>query len=70
MKKRGRGFPSDIKLVGSQVVHKRLNQEVSGEVEDKAEGDGDGQSWQGLLEDGQQQQGQAQALGGTGEFHC
>lgn len=67
-KKRGRGFSSDVKLVGSQVVHEWLNQEVGGEVEDQAKGDGDGESWQGLLEDGQQQQGQAQALGVTGKL--
>lgn len=59
---KGRGFLSDVKLVSSQVVHERLNQEVCGEVEDQAEGDGDGQCRQSLLEDGQQQQGQAQAL--------
>lgn len=53
-KKRGRGLPSDVKLVGGQVVHEWLNQEVGGEVEDQAEGDGDGEGWQGLLEDGQQ----------------
>lgn len=64
---KGRGFPSDVKLVGGQVVHEGLHQEVGGEVEDQAEGDGDGESRQGLLEDGQQQQGQAQALGVTGE---
>lgn len=59
---KGWGFLSDVKLVSSQVVHERLNQEVCGEVEDQAEGDGDGQCRQSLLEDGQQQQGQAQAL--------
>lgn len=53
---------SDVKLVSSQVVHKGLNQEVCGEVEDQAEGDGDGQRRQSLLKDGQQQQSQAQAL--------
>lgn len=53
---------SDVKLVSSQVVHERLHQEVSGEVEDQAEGDGDGQSRQGLLEDGQEQQRQTQTL--------
>lgn len=63
----GAFHPSDVKLVGGQVVHEGLHQEVGGEVEDQAEGDGDGESRQGLLEDGQQQQGQAQALGVTGE---
>lgn len=54
--------PSNVKLVSSQVVHEGLNQEVSGEVEDQAEGDGDGQRRQSLLKDGQQQQSEAQAL--------
>lgn len=67
--KGGGAFPSDVKLVGGQVVHEWLNQEVGGEVEDQAEGDGDGESRQGLLEDGQQQQGQAQALRVTGQSH-
>lgn len=53
---------SDIKLVSSQVVHKRLDEEVSREVEDQAKGDGDGQRWQSLLKDGQQQQRQTQTL--------
>lgn len=53
---------SNVKLVSSQVVHEGLNQEVSGEVEDQAEGDGDGQRRQSLLKDGQQQQSEAQAL--------
>lgn len=48
--------------MSSQVVHEGLNQEVSGEVEDQAEGDGDGQRRQSLLKDGQQQQSEAQAL--------
>ena len=39
---RGRALLSDVELVGSQVVHEGLNQEVSGEVEHQAEGDGDG----------------------------
>lgn len=59
---KGRVLLSDIKLVSSQVVHKRLDQEVSGEVEDQAEGDGDGQCRQSLLKDGQQQQRQTQTL--------
>lgn len=59
---KGRVLLSDIKLVSSQVVHKRLDQEVSGEVEDQAEGDGDGQRRQSLLKDGQQQQRQTQTL--------
>lgn len=53
---------SDIKLVSSQVVHKRLDEEVSREVEDQAKGDGDRQRWQSLLKDGQQQQRQTQTL--------
>lgn len=59
-KARGRVFLSDVVLVSSQVVHEGLNQEVCGEVEDQAEGDGDGQRRQGFLKDGQQQQSQAQ----------
>lgn len=46
---------SHVELVGGQVVHEGLNQEVGGEVEDQAEGDGDGEGRQGLLEDSQQQ---------------
>lgn len=49
--------------MSGQVVHEGLNQEVCGKVEDQAEGDGDGQRWQSLLKDGQQQQSQAQTLG-------
>lgn len=52
---RGRVLVSDVKLVSRQVVHEGLNQEVSGKVEDQAKGDGDGQRWQSLLKDGQQQ---------------
>lgn len=62
---------SDIKLVSSQVVHKRLDQEVRREVEDQAKGDGDGQRRQSLLKDGQQQQRQTQTLrqvNSTGEL--
>lgn len=55
---------SDVELVSCQVVHERLHQEVGGEVEDQAKGDGDGQRWEGLPEDGQEQQGQTQALDG------
>lgn len=53
---------SDVELVSGQVVHERLHQEVGGEVEDQAKGDGDGQSWKSLLEDGQEQQRQTQTL--------
>lgn len=53
------GVPSDVKLVSRQVVHEGLNQEVCGEVEGQAEGDGNGQRRQSLLKDGQQQQSQA-----------
>lgn len=48
--------------MSSQVVHKRLDEEVGREVEDQAKGDGDGQRWQSLLKDGQQQQRQTQTL--------
>lgn len=37
----GAGLVSDVELVSGEVVHERLNQEVGGEVEDEAEGDGD-----------------------------
>ena len=53
---------SDVVLVCGQVVHEGLDQVVCGEVEHQAEGDGDGQRWESLLKDGQQQQGQTQAL--------
>lgn len=48
--------------MSGQVVHEGLNQDVRGEVEDEAEGDGDGQRRQSLLKDGQQQQSEAQTL--------
>lgn len=50
------GWVSNVELVGSQVIHEWLNQEVCGEVEDEAEGDGDGQRRQSFLEDSQEQQ--------------
>lgn len=58
---------SDVELVIGQIVHEGLNQEVSGEVEDETEGDGDGQRGQRLPEDGQEQQGEAQTLEGGAE---
>lgn len=61
---KGAGLVSDVELVSGQVVHEWLHQEVGGEVEDQSEGDGDGQRWEGLPEDGQQQQRQTQALDG------
>lgn len=48
--------------MGCQTVHEGANQIVRGEVEDQAEGDGDGKSRQSLLEDGQQEERQAQSL--------
>ena len=55
-----------------QLVHERANQVVRGEVENKAEGDGDGQSREGLLKDGQEEEGETQALekggGGGGDM--
>lgn len=45
-----------------QLVHERLNQVIGGEVEDQAEKDGDGQRGERLLEDGQEEQSQTQAL--------
>lgn len=35
-------YGSDVELVLGQAVHEGLDQEVCGEVEDQAEGDGDG----------------------------
>lgn len=48
--------------MGRQAVHEGPNQIVRGEVEDQAEGDGDGKSRQSLLENGQQEERQAQSL--------
>ena len=48
--------------MSGKVVHEGLNQEVCGEVEDEAEGDGDGQCRQGFLKDGQQKQSEAETL--------
>lgn len=63
------GVPLNIELVQRQLVHEGPHQVVGGEVEDQAEKDGDGQSGQRLLEDGEEQQGQTEALqegrGGT-----
>lgn len=59
---RVRGFLSDVVLVGCQAVHEGANQIVCWEVEHQAEGDGDGKSRQSLLENGQQEERQAQSL--------
>lgn len=48
--------------MGCQAVHEGANQIVRGEVEHQAEGDGDGKSRQSLLENGQQEERQAQSL--------
>lgn len=48
--------------MGCQAVHEGPYQIVCGEVEDQAEGDGDGQSRQSLLENGQQEERQTQSL--------
>lgn len=62
---RGRGCVLlNVELVQCQLVHEGLHQVVGGEVEDQAEEDGDGQRRQGLLEDGQEEERQAQALCG------
>lgn len=53
---------SDVQLVGGQRVHERTHQVVCGEVKDEPKGDGDGEGGQGLLEHGEQQEGEAQAL--------
>ena len=49
-------------LLQRQAVGERRDDGARGEVEDQAEGDGDGQSGQSGLDDGQQQQRQAQTL--------
>lgn len=56
---------SDVELVGSKVVHKGADQVVCREVEDQAKGDGDRESWEGLLEYGQQQKSEAESLWDT-----
>ena len=55
---------SYIELVQGQLVHEGAYQVVCGEVEDQAKRYGDGERGQCLLKDGQQQEGQTQALGG------
>lgn len=64
----GHGVLLNVELVQRQLVHEGSHQVVRGKVEDQAEEDGDGQSGQRLLEDGEEQQGQTQALGeGAGQ---
>lgn len=61
----------NVELVQRQSVHEGLHQVVCGEVEDQAEEDGDGQSGERLLEDGEEEQGQTQALrGGADKQSC
>lgn len=45
-----------------QLVHEGLNQVICGKVEDQAEKNGDGQRGERLLEDGEEQKSQTQAL--------
>lgn len=52
----------NVELVERQLVHEGLYQVVCGEVEDQAEKNGDGQRGERLLEDGEEEQGQTQAL--------
>lgn len=54
----------NVELVERQPVHEGLHQVVCGEVEDQAEKNGDGQSGERFLEDGEEEQGQTQALRG------
>lgn len=60
------GVLLNVELVQRQLVHEGLHQVVCGEVEDQAEKDGDGQSGERFLEDGEEEQGQTQALRGHG----
>ena len=48
--------------MSGEAVHEGPHQVVCGEVEDQAEGNGDGQRGQSLLKDGQQQESQAETL--------
>lgn len=57
-----RGILLNVELVECQLVHERLHQVVCGEVEDQAEKNGDGQSGERFLEDGEEEQRQTQAL--------
>lgn len=57
-----RGILLNVELVERQLVHERLHQVVCGEVEDQAEKNGDGQSGERFLEDGEEEQRQTQAL--------
>lgn len=52
----------NVELVQRQLVHERLHQVVCGEVEDQAEKNGDGQSGERFLEDGEEKQRQTQTL--------
>ena len=49
-------------LFSGKVLCEGHHEEWGGEVEDEPEGDGDGKSWQSLLEDGQHDQRQAETL--------
>lgn len=52
----------NVELVQSQLVHEGLDQVIGGKVEDQAEENGDGQRRERLLEDGEEEQSQTQAL--------
>lgn len=54
----------NVELVQRQLVHEGLHQVVCGEVEDEAEEDGDGQSGERFLEDGEQEKSQTETLRG------
>lgn len=54
----------NVELVQRQLVHEGPYQVVCGEIEDEAEKNGDGQSGERLLEYGEEEQGQTQALWG------
>ena len=53
-------------LLGGQVLCKGHHEVRGREVKDEPERDGDGQGRESLLEDGQHDEGETQALGGGG----
>lgn len=52
----------NVELVQRQLVHEGTHQVVRSKIENQAEENGDGQSGERLLEDGEEEEGQTQAL--------
>lgn len=45
----------DVELMNSQLIHEGPHEVVGGKVKHQAEGYGDGESWEGLFEDRQEE---------------